>query len=279
MTAKFSKLLAATLGLAMAFSIAAIVSGASQYGGYSQGSSGATQSATPAQDNKEKGEKKEKVNKAEEAAYKNVLAAQGGDPAAEIPVSEDFIAKFPTSRYIGGVYGMLTTAYFSTGNTDKMFATGAKALELNPDNVPRRAKANMPDYQDQIKKAEVYARHAIELMPSLPKPPTVDDATFEKAKNDKLALAHSGLGLISLNVKKNYDDARAELTQAVTLASSPDMVDYYLLGNADSKASFLNGAIAAFDKCASSGPLINQCKSGEDSAKKDVASGTKLSRD
>ncbi len=238
---------------------------------------------------KDKGDKKEKVNKAEEAAYKVVLAAQGGDPSAEIPVSEDFIAKFPMSKYIGGVYGMLTTAYFSTGNTDKMFATGAKALELNPDNVdvlallamaiPRRAKANMPDYQDQIKKAEVYAHHAIELMPSLPKPPTVDDATFEKAKNDKLALAHSGLGLISLNVKKNYDDARAELTQAVTLASSPDMVDYYLLGNADSKASFLNGAIAAFDKCAASGPLMNQCKSGEDSAKKDVASGTKLSRD
>jgi tetratricopeptide (TPR) repeat protein len=145
--------------------------------------------------------------------------------------------------------------------------------------IPRRAKAGTPDYSDQIKKAETYARHAIELMPSLPKPPTIDDATFEKIKNDKLALAHSGLGLIALNVKKNYDDARAELTQAVQLASNPDMVDYYLLGNADAKASFYNAAIAAFDKCAGTGPLTNQCKSGEDSAKKDVASGTKLSRD
>jgi len=275
MTAKFSKISAAMLGLAIAFSFSSIVSGASQPAGYAQ--------------DKDKGDKKEKVNKAEEAAYKNVLAAQGGDPSAEIPVSEDFIAKFPMSKYIGGVYGMLTTAYFSTGNTDKMFATGAKALELNPDNVdvlallamaiPRRAKTTMPDFQDQIKKAETYARHTIELMPSLPKPATVDDATFEKAKNDKLSLAHSGLGLIDLNVKKNYDDARAELTQAVQLASNPDMVDYYLLGNADAKASFLNGAIAAFDKCSTSGPLMNQCKSGEDSAKKDVASGTKLSRD
>jgi len=275
MTAKFSKIPAAALGLAIALTFGAMVSGASQPAGFAQ--------------DKDKAEKKEKVNKAEEAAYKNVLAAQGGDPTAEIPVSEDFIAKFPMSKYIGGVYGMLTTAYFSTGNTDKMFATGAKALELNPDNVdvlallamaiPRRAKPSMPDYQDQIKKAEVYAHHTIELMPSLPKPATVDDADFEKAKNDKLSLAHSGLGLINLNVKKNYDEARAELTQAVQLASNPDMVDYYLLGSADSKASFLNGAIAAFDKCATSGPLMNQCKSGEDSAKKDVASGTKLSRD
>jgi len=275
MTAKFSKLSVATLGIAMAFSFGAILTGATQPAGYAQ--------------DKDKGEKKEKVNKAEEAAYKNVLAAQGGDLAAEIPVSEDFIAKFPNSKYVGGVYGMLTTAYFSTGNTDKMFSTGAKALELNPDNVdvlsllamaiPRRAKPSQPDYQDQIKKAEMYAHHAIELMPTLAKPATVDDATFERAKNDKLSLCHSGLGLIDLNVKRNYDDARNELTQAVQLASNPDMVDYYLLGNADAKASFLNGAIAAFDKCATGGQLMNQCKAGEDSAKKDIASGTKLSRD
>jgi len=273
MTAKHFKLTSAMLGLAMAFSFGAAISRASQPAGFPQ----------------EKGEKKEKINKAEEAAYKNVLAAQGGDPMAEITAGEDFITKFPTSKYVNGVYGMLTTAYYSTGNTDKMFSAGAKALELNPDNIdvlallamaiPRRVKATQPDYADQMKKAEGYARHAIELMPSLPKPPTVDDATFEKAKNDKLALCHSGLGLIDLNFKKNYDDARNELTQAVQLASNADMVDYYLLGTADAQASYMNGAIAAYDKCSQSGPLQAQCKSREEAVKKDAASGTKLSRD
>ena len=277
MTAKFLKLSAATLGFAMALSLGAIASSASQPAGFAQDK------------DKDKGEKKEKVNKAEEAAYKNVLAAQGGDPATVIPVSEDFITKFPMSKYLGGVYGMLTTAYYTTGNTDKMFATGAKALELNPDNVdvlallsmaiPRRVKTTQPDFADQMKKAEVYARHTIELMPSLPKPPTVDDATFEKAKNDKLSLAHSGLGLIDLNVKKNYEDARTELTQAVQLATNPDMVDYYLLGTADAQASYMNGAIAAYEKCAASGPMQSACKARQDAVKKDVASGTKLSRD
>jgi tetratricopeptide (TPR) repeat protein len=275
MKAKFSKFSAATLGLAIALFFGAIASSASQPAGSAQ--------------DKDKGEKKEKVNKAEEAAYKSVLAAQGGDPAVEIQAGEDFVTKFPMSKYDGGVYGMLTTAYYSTGNTDKMFAAGAKALELNPDNVdvlsllamaiPRRMKPNMPDFDQQIKKAEVYAHHAIELIPSMAKPDTVDDATFEKAKNDKLALAHSGLGLISLNVKKNYEDARTELTQAVQLATSPDMVDYYLLGTADAQASYLNGAIAAYEKCAASGPLVAACKSREEAVKKDIASGTKLSRD
>jgi tetratricopeptide (TPR) repeat protein len=285
MKSKFLKWPTALLGFVVAISAGAGVAVA-QYGGQSPSPAPSPSQNAPAP--KDSG-KPQKVNKAEEAAYKNVLAAQGGDPAAEIPVSEDFIAKFPTSRYAGGVYGMLTTAYYSTGNTDKMFSTGEKALEANPDNVdvlallsmaiPRRVKATQPDFADQIKKAETYAHHAIELMPSLPKPATVDDATFEKAKNDKLALCHSGLGLIALNVKKNYDDARNELTQAVQLASNPDMVDYYLLGTADAQASYMNGAIAAYDKCAQSGPLQAQCKSREEAVKKDAASGTKLSRD
>ena len=276
MTAKFFNWSAAVIGLTVALSIGASISSAGRPASYAQDK------------DKDKGEKKEKVNKAEEAAYKAFFASQGSDPAMQVQLGEDFITKFPMSKYLGGVYGVLTTAYYTTGNTDKMFAAGAKALELNPDNVdvlallamaiPRRVKANTPDGPQQLQKAEVYAHHAIELIPSLTKPEAVDDATFEKAKNDKLALAHSGLGLLDIDNKK-YEDAKTELTQAVQLASSPDPVDYYLLGNADYQGSYLNGAIAAYDKCAATGPLVTQCKAREDSVKKEAASGTKLSRD
>jgi tetratricopeptide (TPR) repeat protein len=192
------------------------------------------------------------------------------------------------SKYDGGVYGMLTSAYYTTGNTDKMFAAGAKALELNPDNVdvlsllamaiPRRVKPNTPDGPQQLAKAETYAKRAIELIPTMTKPDAIDDATFEKAKNDKLALCHSGLGLLAIDHQK-YEDARTELTQATQLATSPDPVDYYLLGNADYQDSYLNGAIAAYEKCAATGPLVTACKARVEAVKKDAASGTKLSRD
>jgi tetratricopeptide (TPR) repeat protein len=276
MTAKFFNWSAAVIGLTVALSFGAGLSSAGQPASYAQDK------------DKDKSDKKEKVNKAEEAAYKAFFASQGADPAMQIQLGEDFITKFPMSKYLGGVYGVLTTAYYTSGNTDKMFAAGAKALELNPDNVdvlallamaiPRRVKSNTPDGPQQLQKAEVYAHHAIELIPSLTKPETVDDATFEKAKNDKLALAHSGLGLLDIDNKK-YEDAKTELTQAVQLASAPDPVDYYLLGNADYQGSYLNGAIAAYDKCAAAGPLVTQCKAREDSVKKEAASGTKLSRD
>jgi len=289
MTAKFFRWSAALLGLTVALSAGTGVSRA-QYGQPKMQSP--TPTPTPTQTApaaKDSGKaSKEKVNKAEEAAYKAFLATQGADPAMQIPLGEDFITKFPMSKYLAGVYGVLTADYYTTGNTDKMFAAGAKALELNPDNVdvlallamaiPRRVKANTPDGPQQLQKAEVYAHHAIELIPGLSKPETVDDAAFEKAKNDKLALAHSGLGLLDINHQK-FDDARNELTQAVQLASSPDPVDYYLLGNADAQASYMNGAIAAYDKCAASGPLVTACKAREEAMKKDMASGTKLSRD
>ena len=286
----FFKFPATLLALTVASFFGAGIASAQYGGGAPTPAPSPTQNSQPPKDkdkDKDAG-KQQKVNKAEEAAYKNVLAAQGGDPAMQIQIGEDFITKFPMSRYVGGVYGLLTTAYYTTGNTDKMFAAGAKALELNPDNVdvlallamaiPRRVKANTPDGPQQLQKAEVYAHHAIELIPTMPKPETVDDATFEKAKNDKLALAHSGLGLLNINHSK-FEDARNELTQAVQLATSPDPVDYYLLGNADAQASYMNGAIAAYEKCAASGPLVSQCKSRVDAMKKEVASGTKLSRD
>lgn len=275
MTVKFFRRSSAVLALAMA-----VIFGLSLAGSF--------QSSAYAQDNNKDKDKKQKVNKAEEAAYKNVLAAQNADPQMQIQAGEDFLAKFPMSQYAGGVYGMLTTAYYTTGNTDKMFAAGAKALELNPDNVdvlallamaiPRRVKPTTPDGPQQLQKAEQYAHHAIELIPNMAKPESVDDATFEKAKNDKLALCHSGLGLLDINNKK-WDDARNELTQATQLASSPDPVDFYLLGNADDQASYLHGAIAAYEKCAATGPLVSQCKAREDIVNKKIASGTILSRD
>jgi tetratricopeptide (TPR) repeat protein len=286
MTVKVFKFPAALFGLAVAI----LLSGATATAQYGQSASPSpapapTQNAQPKAD---KNEKKEKVDKKEEAAYKKVLEAQASDPAMQIQAGEDFISKYPMSRYVGGIYGMLTSAYFNSGNTDKMFATGAKALELDPNNVdvlsllamaiPRRVKANTPDGAQQLQKAETYAHHAIDLIPTMPKPEALDDAAFEKAKNDKLALCHSGLGLLDIDHQK-YGDARTELTQAVQLASTPDPVDYYLLGNANSQDGFLHGAVAAYEKCAASGPLTSQCKARQDAVKKDIDSGTKLSRD
>jgi tetratricopeptide (TPR) repeat protein len=289
MTAKVFRSLASLLGFAIAISLAPCSSGAQNANiGSESGLDRSMQQNAVKKDEVMQPNVKVKVNKAEEAAYKAFLASQNGDPATRIQLGEDFAGKFPTSHYLPGVYGVLTSSYFASGDTDKMFAVGSRAIQLDPQNadvlsllamaISRRVKPTTPDGAQQLQTAETYAHRAIEIIPTMSKPETVDDATFEKAKNDKLALAHSGLGLIDINHSK-FEDARTELTQAVQLATSPDPVDYYLLGNADAQASYMNGAIAAYDKCATTGPLVTQCKAREEAMKKDVASGTKLSRD
>ena len=149
MKAKFLRSSAALLVFGVAISVGAGVSKA-QYGG-----GGKDIPAQPAQPPADKGDKGPKINKAEEAAYKALYAARAGTPESQIPLCEDFIAKFPQSHYLMGVYSQLTSAYYAVGQEDKMFVAGTKAIELNPDNVdvlallamamPRRVKATTPD--------------------------------------------------------------------------------------------------------------------------------------
>ena len=218
------------------------------------------------------------VSKEEDAAYKVVYDARVGDPKHLIEVGEGFLAKYPMSIYAGAVYSELTTAYLNAGQEDKFLEAGNKALELNPDNVdvlplmamaiPRRINSKTTDAPQQLQKAQTFGKHGVELLNSMPKPADLDDATFTKVKNDKLAMCHSGLGVAAFQQGK-YPESITELSQSVLLASVPDPVDYYLLGKADQATSHFTDAIAAFNKCAAAGPLQAQCKAGADQTKKD----------
>lgn len=215
--------------------------------------------------------------KDEVKAYKEVYDARGGDPQHLIETGEAFLAKYPMSVYAGAVYSELASAYLNTNQADKMVTAGTKAVEINPDNVdvlpllawaiPRRVTGQTPDAAQQLAKAQDYAKHGIQLLTTMPKPPEMDDAAFTKAKNEKLAMCHDGIGVAEVKTGK-YDDAIAELNQSVELSSTPDPVDFYLLGVANQLTSHYSDAIASFTKCSTAGPLQTQCKAGLDDAKK-----------
>lgn len=211
-----------------------------------------------------------KVTKAEEGAYKAFFDNRMGDPAHLIVLGEAFIDKYPMSAYLFAVYSTLTGAYFQTNQVPKAMDAGNKALFLNPDDIdvlplmayviPRQVNSKTPDAAAQLQKAAGYARKGIALIPTMPKPAGMDDASFEKAKDLKLAYCHSGLGTVYLKTGMN-DDAVLELSQAVKLEATPDLVDYYLLGLADETTNHFSDAAAAYAKCAVNGsPLQGACK-------------------
>ena len=218
------------------------------------------------------------VNAEEDAAYKAFQAVLPDDAAKKIEVGEAFLLKYPESRYRSPVYGALTYAYLQSGNTQKMQEYGEKEIALVPNDVsalallaqtlPRSWKSSAPDALQVLAKAEQYSKQAIEITPTLPKPENMTDEAFASAKNQALAMAHSGLGLVYVRRGK-HAEAIPELEQAVKIDPNPDPVNYYLLGMANKITSHFDDAVAAFNKCAAmAGPMQGTCKTQVDDAKK-----------
>ena len=218
------------------------------------------------------------VNAEEDAAFKAFQDVPASDSKKRVEVGEAFVQKYPQSRYLPVVYSGLTSAYLQTGQVQKMEEVGDKEIALRPDDVqvmavlaqtiPRALSGSTPNPDQELDKAEKYSKRAIELTPTIAKPPNLTDENFVIAKNQTLAMAHSGLGLVYVRRGK-FADAIPELEQSVKIDPQPDPVNYYLLGMANQKTSHFEDAVAAFTKCASlPGSLQATCKGGAEEAKK-----------
>ena len=218
------------------------------------------------------------VSADEDAAYKAFQDVSMENANKKIESGEAFLQKYPQSRYRSPVYVALVFEYQQIGQVPKMVEYGEKELELAPNDVstlamlgqtlPRRLPGNPSDAAQVLSKAEKYSKQAIEIAPTLPKPAEITDEQFDKAKNQSLAMAHSGLGLIFVRRGK-YAEAIPELEQAVKIDPNPDPVNYYLLGLANKNALHFDDAVAAFNHCvAMPGTMQATCKSAADEAKK-----------
>lgn len=227
------------------------------------------------------------VNAEEDAAFKAFQAVPMSDAKQKIQAGEAFLQKYPETRYKSAVYAPLTFAYLQDGQVQKMEEYGEKEVALTPTDVstlallgqtlPRSIHSGISQAEaaQLLEKGEKYSKQAIEITPTIPKPANMTDEAFAAAKNQNLAMAHSGLGLVYIRRGKNAE-AITELDEAVKVDPNPDPVNYYLLGMANSKTSHFDDAITAFNKCAAmAGPMQATCKSQADDTKK--KSSTELS--
>ena len=227
------------------------------------------------------------VNAEEDAAFKAFQALPMSDAKQKIQAGEAFLQKYPETRYKSAVYAPLAFAYLQDGQVQKMQEYGEKEVALVPNDVstlallgqtlPRsiHSGTSQTEAAQLLDKAEKYSKQAIEITPTIPKPANMTDEAFAAAKNQNLAMAHSGLGLVYIRRGKNAE-AITELDEAVKVDPNPDPVNYYLLGMANKSTSHFDDAITAFNKCAATaGPMQAACKSQADDAKK--KSSTELS--
>jgi tetratricopeptide (TPR) repeat protein len=222
------------------------------------------------------------VDPAEEADYKTFYELKPEETDKRIDLGDNFTLKYPTSKYAESVYTAVALAEYNKQDFPKMYAEAGKALAINPDDVqilvivgwviPHSYNPNDANAAAQLDKAEKYEKHALELVPTLPKPATLTDDQFAKAKLAYESQAHSALGLVYFR-RDNYDGAVTELTKAVATTTPPDPTDYYVLGLSLFRLDRFADSADAYSKCAAlPGGLQGRCKQQADEAKKQAAS-------
>ncbi|MGC2333538.1 MAG: tetratricopeptide repeat protein [Candidatus Acidiferrales bacterium] len=218
-----------------------------------------------------------KVDPKEEAAYKAFFDTSAQDADQKIQLGQDFVQTYPNSHYLESVYGGLSRAYYVKQDWKNLFLVSDKALAINPDDVdllamvgwviPHITNSNTPDADKQLDKAEAYEKRAITDLATLPKPAGMTDEQFATVKAEKVAEAHSGLGLVYFR-RQDFDNAAKELQQATQGIPNPDATDFYALGASLQNAGHFAEAADAYTRCSQiMGSLQDACKQNADKAK------------
>jgi tetratricopeptide (TPR) repeat protein len=191
------------------------------------------------------------------------------DAVKKIQKGRDFLRRYPKSPFEEQVDAALMDTYRTQADWKNEYDYGDKALALNPNDVdvlatvgwtiPHVFQPTDPDASEELDKAEKFAKHAIEVLTALPKPPDLDEQQFNAAKAKRTYQAHSALGLIYFR-QNDYEDSTKELEESTKGNPAPDQTDMYVLGVDLMHLSRFGDATDAFRGCSQiSGALQDPC--------------------
>jgi hypothetical protein len=215
-------------------------------------------------------------DKDEVAAYKNFSKEQ--QPAKKIQMGNTFLQKYPKSPLAERVDVGLMNAYHSQQDWKNTYLSADSALAIKPDDVdvlttvawtiPHVYSPNDTDAEQELDKAETYAKHAIDVLAKMPKPTDLNDAQFAASKAKRLVQAHSALGLVYFR-REDYDNSAKELELATKDNPTPDPTDLFVLGADLQNLKRYGEAADAFSACSQiAGGLQDQCKQNADLTKR-----------
>jgi Fic/DOC family len=144
------------------------------------------------------------AGKDQDTAYKAFTKEQ--QPVRKVQLGNTFLQKFPKSPYAEHVDVGLMNAYHAQQDWKNTYLSADNALAIQPDDVdvlatvawtiPHVYSPNDTDADQELNKAETYAKHAIDVLAKMPKPPDLNDAQFAASKAKRSIQAHSALGLV-----------------------------------------------------------------------------------
>jgi tetratricopeptide (TPR) repeat protein len=206
----------------------------------------------------------------EEAAYQAFHKTSEKDAEKKIKLGSAFLTKYPKDRYTQAVFEELSQTYYDNKDLTNFYAYSEKGLTQFPDDVhllaltgwaiPRMFDAKDPDADKRLEKAEIYEKHALEIIPTLPKPAGLADQQWDSFISGEKMIAHSGLGLIYFR-REDYDNSAKELQASVEGVANPDPTDLFVLGADLENTGKWKEAGDAFSRCAQMpSSMQDQCK-------------------
>lgn len=207
------------------------------------------------------------VERDEFNAYQKFLKTTEADK--KIKLGDEFLRRYPKSRFNEQVDVGMMNVYMAQKDWNDSYRFGDDALALDADDVdvlapiswtiPHVYDPKSPDANEQLSKAEKYAKHALEVMSTMQKPAHMTEAQFSDAKARRSVQAHSALGLVYFR-RQQYAESVKETEQAVDGNSAPDATDLFILGADFHFLSRHAESEQAFSRCAQiAGSLQNEC--------------------
>jgi tetratricopeptide (TPR) repeat protein len=195
--------------------------------------------SAPAQDAAAAGSAQPGYTMAEYNSYQ--AAAAEKNPAPQIKLLDDFVAKYPNSKLLNYIYPLYYKNYYGQKNyqkaieyADKMLALGDKispAEKYDAHYVRAYAFNAIPTPDpDTAKAARASALAALKVLDQLPKPEGEDDAKFAAEKKQSL-IVFNGTAATAAMAAKDYAGA-IESYKAVLALAPDDLVSNYKLGQA-----------------------------------------------
>jgi tetratricopeptide (TPR) repeat protein len=189
----------------------------------------------------------------EQAVYAGVY--QTKDPTKKAGQLAKFAELFPDSPYANLALGVAATSYQQAQNAPKMLEVANGLIAKDPNNLGMLLL--LADYYgekgEQLDKAEAYAKKAVSLVDSAPKPEGVADDQRKQQTTLQKGFALSALGQVNLQKKDNASAVQNFLAAAPLLKSND--VSYarnqYRLGYAYLNLKKLPEAKQAFTDAAS----------------------------
>ncbi|MGA8012067.1 MAG: hypothetical protein WB949_06550 [Candidatus Acidiferrales bacterium] len=199
------------------------------------------------------------------------------DPGKKIQKGREFLLKYPKSPFVEQVDAGLMDTYRTQADWKNEYAYADRALVLNPRDVdvlttvgwtiPHVYNPSDSDADQELRKAETYAKQAIEILATMPKPPDLKEAEFAAAKARRTFQAHSALGLVYFR-RQDYDNSAKELDLATKDNPTPDQTDLFVLGADLQNLNRSGEAADAFGRCGQiAGALQDRCKQSAAAAK------------